>query len=98
MSKPRYPWYGEVKRRIMEGNWQEPKSFQDYILMKAMFEAKKDTEKLPNADIRLEAIEAILERKTSTYNSFGMNKHYDWRTVQNWITSFVNLVGKKAGY
>lgn len=97
MSKPRYAWYGEVRRRITEGHWKEPKTFQDYILNKAIYEAKIDTERLPNGTERLKAIDAILI-KDKTYTQTEMEMFFSWRTLQNWTTSFVNLVGKKAGF
>ncbi len=82
----------------MEGKWQAPQTFQEYILMKAIYETEAFTLKLPNGEARMKAVEEILYKKRKNYDGMALELHYDWRTVQNWITSFVNSVGKKAGY
>lgn len=96
--KAKNPWYSEIKRRIGEGRWKKPVTFQDYVLMKAVLEARLETEHLPNGELRLQAIEEILIKKSKNYQAFARDNYYDSRTVQRWINSYVNLVGKKAGY
>lgn len=97
MSRPRHKWYGEIKRRILEGKWQEPESFQDYLLMKAIYEADKETIKLPNGDERMKVIKIVMiDHKSYTQAEF--ETYNSTRNIQRWITSYINLVGKKAGY
>ncbi len=97
MSRPRNRWYGEIKRRILSGDWEHPESFQDYLLMKAIYEAKQETIKLPNGSERMKVITLVL-MEGKTYIQAERETFNSERNVQRWVTSFVNLVGKRAGY
>ena len=99
MSRPRYYWYSNVKNMIMKNDILEnDRSLQASILRYAIEEALDDTEKLPHGEERIKAINDVLFKKTKTYESVAREFHYEQRTIQGWITSFVKLVGKKAGY
>lgn len=99
MSQPRYYWYGSVKKMIAESSKSNTiDTFQDFLMKKAIFEAKVETAKLPNGELRLKAIEEILIKCRQNYDSFAYENHYERRVIQRWCTSFVNMVGKKAGY
>lgn len=99
MSRPRYWWYGVVRKSITHARELETDTnVQAIIISNAIKDAKEETKKLPNGDLRIRAVEEILINKTKTYEGVALEVHYDWRTVQNWVNSFVNLVGKKAGY
>ena len=74
------------------------RSLQAGIMKYAIEEAMLETENLPNGENRLYAIDEILIKKCKTYDGVARDLHYEARTVQNWIISFVKLVGKKAGY
>lgn len=95
---PREYYYGDIKKWIMMGDSLPDDREQVKNLKKALDEAIDETAELPNGELRIRAIELILFKKTRTYEGVAQELHYDWRTVQNWITAFVNLVGKKAGF
>jgi len=96
--KPKYYWYGIVKKQIMQSPYVIEHSLQSTIIANAMKDANKETMNLPNGKLRLKAVKDILIDKRSTYEGVGMELGYEWHTVQSWINSYVNLVGKKAGY
>ncbi len=73
-------------------------SLQAYISMKAMRDAEAETLKLPNGELRMKAVRDVLIKKTKTYEGVALEVNYNWRTVQNWVNKYINLVGKKAGY
>ena len=99
MGKPKYYWYGSVKKMIMHSsNVKKDESLQAYIFKKAIEEATRETLKLPNGKKRMQAVNEILIKQTKTYDGVASELNYEQRTIQSWITSFVNLVGKKAGY
>ena len=99
MSRPRYYWYGNVKKMIMKHDILEnDRSLQASILRFAIEEAMDETAKLPHGEERIQAIDDILFKNEKSYESVAREFHYEQRTIQGWITSFVNLVGKKAGY
>lgn len=99
MSRPRYYWYGSIRKMIMSLDLvKKERTLQATIFTRALEDAIEETKKLPNGDLRLKAVEEILIKKTKTYEGVALEVNYESRTVQNWVTSFVNLVGKKAGY
>lgn len=99
MSKPKHYWYGSVRKMIMSASEVEKeKTLQAVIFNHALEDAFEETRKLPNGDKRIKAVEDILIHKTKTYDGVAMDMFYDKRTIQSWVNSFVNLVGKKAGY
>ncbi len=98
MSQHKYYWYGIVKKMIIDCRWQNPTSFQEWQIRNAIESALQETKKLNNSEMRLKAIELILFKGDETNNAFAIKNHYEWHTTQKWITSFVKMVGKKAGY
>lgn len=98
MSKPKHKWYGSVKKQIMDRAWENPNSFQDFLMQKAMYEATQKTLKLPNGEDRMDAVEKILIQQEKNYDGVAMEMYTSRPTIERWITSFVNMVGKEAGY
>lgn len=99
MGRPRYYWYGTVKKLIMKyPQISKEKSTQAGIFKNAIDKSFDDTLKLPNGPERVKAIQIILIKQTKTVDGVAMDMNYSWRTVQNWITSFVNMVGRNAGF
>jgi len=99
MSSPKYYWYGAVKKMVnLSTQITKDKSVQATIFSHAIEDAKAETYNLPNGEQRIEAVERILIKQIDTYDSYGRQIGYEARTIQGWCTSFVNLVGKKAGY
>lgn len=97
MSKPRYKWYGVIKKLIMT-EYYLGDTEQARQLKKAMDDARKETALLHNGDLRLKAIDLILIDKTMTYEGVAQEVNYEARNVQRWINTYINAVGKKAGY
>lgn len=99
MSKPRHYWYGNIRRMIMNvPEVLSERTLQATIFQRAYEDAIEETKKLPNGELRIKAVNDVLIKRTKTMEGVALEIHYDYRTVQNWINSFVNLVGKKAGY
>lgn len=99
MGRPRYYWYGIVRQMIMATDKvKDERSMQSAIFTNAMNDAMEETLKLPNGKLRVKAVGEVLIKKTKTIEGVAQEVHYEHRTVQGWINSFVNLVGKKAGY
>lgn len=98
MSRPRYYWYSIVRKQIVNGGWQNPTTFQEWQIKNAIESAMQETKKLPMGEMRIKAIEAVLITKKETECGFGFNNYYSEIQIRRWINSFVNLVGKKAGY
>lgn len=73
-------------------------SLQAIMFTKAINEALEETAKLPQGDLRIKAINAILINKTKTCEGVAQELFYEQRTIQNWTISFIKLVGRKAGY
>lgn len=99
MSRPKHFWYGNIRHLIMNiERFASENSMQSAIFLNAMREADEETKKLPNGELRLKAVNDVLIAKTKTMEGVAQDVHYETRTVQGWINSYVNLVGKKAGY
>lgn len=99
MSRPRYYWYGSVKKMISRYTiLAQESSLQSAIFQKAIDISLEETKKLPNGEERVKAIEIILIKQTKTAEGVALEMNYSWRTIQNWITSFVNMVGRNAGF
>lgn len=96
--KPKYWWYGIVKKQIMMYKKSPADTLQAGILEKAMRDANRETKKLPNGDLRLKAVNDVLIEQKRTYDGVSMELNYSERVIRNWVNSYINLVGKKAGY
>lgn len=99
MSNPRHWWYSDVKRAVMHSpkyrNKPQPE-YQRYI--EAIDKALDDVKQMTNSDERMLAIDQILLSQTRTIDGVALELNYSWRVVQNWITEFINLVGKYKGF
>jgi len=99
MSHPKHYWYGSIRKMIMSSELiKKERTLQATIFSRALEDAIDETRKLPNGELRLKAVDEILIKKTKTYEGVALDVCYERKTVQNWVTSFVNLVGKKAGF
>lgn len=99
MSHPRHWWYTDVKRAVMHSPSFQHKTQPEYQRYReAIDKALEDVSKMNNAEERMFAIEEILFKKTLTIDGVALRLNYSWRVVQNWITEFVNLVGKYKGF
>lgn len=97
MSKPKYKWYGVIKKLILT-EYYNTDTPQGRKLKEAMEATDEETAGLPNGDLRLKAISLILKEKTMTYEGAGKVVGYEGRNIQRWINTYINSVGKKAGF
>lgn len=99
MSRPRHYWYGSIKKMIMKSEQiKKERTLQATIFTHALEDAIEETKKLPNGELRLKAVDQILIKQTKNYEGVAFDFNYERKTIQNWVTSFVNLVGRKAGF
>lgn len=98
MSQPKEYYYTDIKKWIMMSDKLPNDRPQMQTFQRALHDAIDETSKLSNGELRMIAIDEILFAKTKTYEGVAQELHYERRTVQGWITSFVNLVGELAGY
>lgn len=96
--RPKHYWYGIVKKQIMMNKVADKSKLQTLIIENAIQEANKETKRLPNGELRLKAVNDILIIQRCTYDGVALEMHYSEKTIKNWINSYVNLVGRKAGY
>ena len=99
MSRPRYYWHPIVRKMVM----RYPKlncenSIQEKAFKEAIETVKEKTFSLSNGDCRVEAVEDILIKKTKTVYGVSQEMNYSWKTVQNWVNTFIRMVGKEVGY
>lgn len=99
MSRPKYYWNGIVKKMIMQyPELQNDTSTQAAIYKNAIDTALEETKQLPDGELRIKAIQKVYLDKTMTIEGVAIELNYSFRTMQRWLNSFVNLVGKKAGF
>jgi len=97
MSRPRYYWYGIVRKQIRL-NATIDQSEQSDKIRDAMKATEQEFKKLPDGELRLKAVKDILIDNRLTYEGEALEINYSWQTVKGWINSYVNSVGRKAGY
>lgn len=97
MSRPRYYWHNMVRKQIMLNKTIAQSEQRDKI-REAMAETDRETLKLPNGEERLYAVKAVLIEQSKNYDGVAYELNYDWHTIQKWVNTYVNQVGKRAGY
>ena len=99
MSRPKYYWYGIVKKMIMRyPQIKEEKSIQTSIFVNAIEKALKETKEMENGDTRIEAISKLLFENKKTVGGVSMEMHYSERKIVGWTSDFIKLCGKNAGF
>lgn len=99
MSRPRYDWYGSVKGFIMR-YYQKGDSSTEMKrkIIKNCNDVLQETEQMDQGNDRIKAINMILLSKTHTIDGVSLELHYSRRTVQRWISKYVEEVGKRSGF
>lgn len=99
MSRPKYWWYSNVKRAIMNAdrykNSEVPEQLH-YIL--AIEKAKGDVAEMEDGAYRLKAIDDVLIKHYKTIDGAAFELHYSRRTIQRWLNDFIYKVGKYKGF
>lgn len=99
MSRPKYYWYGIVKKMIMNySQIKNEKSIQTSIFVNAIERALEETKSMENGNLRIEAVNKVLFEKKKTVGGVAMDIHYSERTVVGWTSDFIKLCGKNAGF
>ena len=99
MGKPKHYWYGIVKRMIISSSKHDrEESLQQYIIAVAIENANKETLNLPDGEDRLKAVNIVLIQHRKNFYGAAQELNYSPRTIQRWVNSYINLVGRKAGY
>lgn len=98
MSKPRYYWYGTVKKMIMRYPQMKDNNKQEKQYIKAVEKALEDTNNLDLADARLKAIDFVLFKQTLTPEGAALHLNYERRNIDRWISKFVYMVGMNVGF
>lgn len=98
MSRPKHYWYSTAKMMIKRYPSLEHGTLQERVWYTSINEALEDTLALPNGDMRCKAIYEVLIHQRHTPKGTADLLNYSERQINRWINSFVNSVGKKAGY
>lgn len=99
MSRPKHYWHSLVKKMIMQfPNLAEEKTIQSGIFTAAISKSLDDTARMKDGELRVRAVDEILIRHTKTVSGMAIELNYSERTVQGWISNFVNIVGRNAGF
>lgn len=99
MSRPKNYWYGiasKMAKRYPEMN--ENKSFQEQLFKMAIDQTMQEIRSMRDGDERISAIEAVCIYQTDSVCSIAKKMHYGERTIQRWISAFINEIGNKAGF
>lgn len=100
MSRPRYDWHGHAVKQIKKypDKLEQEQTLQSSIWKNAIKDAIIETKRLPDGNERMEAVR--LRFWDNTYELYGIAKQIfvSEDTVKRWTNSFVQLVGKNAGY
>lgn len=99
MSHPKHYWYGIARQMIANSdNLESERTLQATIFMRAIEDATEETLRLPNGKERMKAVRAVIINKTKTIDGCANEMYYSPSTIKKWLNSYVNLVGKKAGF
>ncbi len=97
MSRPRYEYYGEVKKRIRGYKKDRPiNTIMQGIYDTAIARALDDTLRLPDGEERAKVVEYVLI-KGGSYVEASFRFHYSDSTIARWVSQFVNLVALYSG-
>lgn len=97
MSRPKYEYYGEVKKRIRGYTKDRPiVTIMQGIYDTAIARAMEDTLRMPDGEERIKVVEYVLI-KGGSYIEASFRYHYSDSTVTRWVSQFVNLVALYSG-
>lgn len=97
MSRPKYKYYGEVKKRIRGYKPDRPiTTIMQGIYDTAIARALCETANLTDGEERLKVVEYVL-MKGGSYVEASFRFHCSDSTVARWVSQFVNLVALYSG-
>jgi hypothetical protein len=101
MSRSRYKnyWYGIVKKMVQRyPDLKNEMTMQSAIMSNAIENAIADTKLLPDGERRVKAVEIVYVKGSENIDGAAIKLYASRRTVERWLSSFINLVGKYGGY
>ncbi len=99
MSRPKNYWYGTVKKMVMRyPKLKSEKSIQAGIYCNAIERTLLEEKNTEDSDMRVRAIQKVYFEKVLTIEGAAIEFGYSERQVRRWLESFVNRVGKNAGF
>lgn len=99
MSRPRYWWYGNVKREVQHYNESLQKKQPAYVAqVKAVDKALADTATMQDGEKRIYAVREVLIERRKSIISVAMEYNYHENVIRLWISDFIRLVGAYRGY
>lgn len=97
MSHPKNYWYSFIKNKII-GRYESLDEGIESDLLSCINATLMEVSKEPDGNIKVEAINKILIKKTETPASLGRKIFYSERTIYRWTSEFINRVGIRAGF
>lgn len=100
MSRPKYYWFGFVKKLL----WRYPEQLKidhstlSYSAIVAIDKALEETERLPNGAERVELIDLLYFKNAYTLEGAALKLHISTRLAQNWNSHFIYRVGWYMGF
>ena len=99
MGKFKNDWYGSVKKFIMI---YYPKGDESTEIRKKIIEncniVLLEMAKNEHGKDQIKAIKMVLIDKTHTVDGVALELHYGSRTVQRWVSRFIEQVGERSGF
>lgn len=97
MSKPNKYYYSVAKKLIMLSRDLPEDKLIPAMVKLAMKDTNQETLKLPDGELRMRAVDDVLIKQLYTIDGEAYRIGYSERTVQGWISSYVNLFGHNLG-
>lgn len=99
MSRPRYYWYGLVKKLIYRYySLKDYKSLQEFLFYQAINATLREFDSMTYPTERYWVIEQVLFKQRLTVDGAAQDLCFSSATVNRWINDFVKKVGKNAGF
>lgn len=98
MSRPKFWWYGFIKKAIAKSPTYKDRNESEYkAFTEAIAAARADFEKKQDGDKMLQAIDEVIIKKRQ-YEEVAARNFYSERTVRSWVGEYVRTVGKYKGF
>lgn len=100
MSNPKHDWYGHAVKQVKKypDKLIAENTAQSALWMYAINKAKKQTEGMDNGMDRMKAVQLVYFEDRYTIAGAADKLGYAEMTIRRWLSAFVNLAGKYAGY
>lgn len=94
MGKPRNWYYYDARKMVQKyPAIKKDNSFYAITYTNAIEETIKETKKLHNGDLRVQAMKLIFFEHTHTIEGAALQLYVSYETIKKWISEFINAVG-----